>query len=441
VSEPSLQDVAEESRSAWWVLVKSFAALASGELGARVFSLVAVLALARRLGPDGFGLIALGTALLAWVALASDSGTELLNVREVSRRQSDFRKIVDSVLGLRLALSLVAMVVLSASAFVVSKEPSDRETLVLFSLALPAMALNLRWMVVGVGGSRAVGAGNIASQIVYAGLVLALIHVPHDTLRVPVIQAFAEFVYATVVLVVVARRFGLPRPRVDLPAWSKTMRAGFPLMINGLARASIYSLDILLIAVIAGRGQVGIYSAASRPVLLGLNLIGLYAVSFLSTYSGATPAQAPLLFRHALRAATAVTIPVALVLSVGATIILPLLFGHRYAAGVSAMAVLAWRIPLSGIAAPYGYALIARDRQSVLMHNNLVVALANVFIATAAILAFGVVGAAIAAVASQFVQLVLNYRSAVQRRFAPGFSALRRGAMGASEREESAVSP
>ena len=154
---PPLEEV-----GSWRVLVRSFSTLAAGEVLARVAGLAAVLLLARRLGPAGFGLITLGLTLIGWFGLVVDSGTELLNVREVARRPDQFRQIASSMLGLRLTLSLLAAGVFVVGIETLGRSAAVKSVVVLFALALPGLALNLRWMVLGIHRARAIAVGNIA---------------------------------------------------------------------------------------------------------------------------------------------------------------------------------------------------------------------------------------------------------------------------------------
>ena len=77
-------------------------------MAARLFGLLGVLVLARRLGPSDFGIVSFALSLVGWFGLAVDSGTELISVRDIAREPHRFRELADRVLGLRLVLSVVA---------------------------------------------------------------------------------------------------------------------------------------------------------------------------------------------------------------------------------------------------------------------------------------------------------------------------------------------
>jgi stage V sporulation protein B len=400
--------------SPWRALLRSFATLAAGESAARLLGFAAVVVMARRLGPTGFGVAVVGTTLVNWFRIIVDSGTEILGVRDTSRTPHRFRELIEPILGLRLALSLAAAAVFAVAALVVPGTSADREALLLFALVLPMMGLNLRFMVLGVNAARAVAIGNVAGQALVAAGAILLLRDAHDVPLVPLLVAASELLYAAVVLAAVARRPGMIRPRVDLRAWRDTLIAGLPLTVNALAAAANHALDLLVIAALLTRREVGLYGAAYKPVLFFSTLLALLSMSFLSTYSGSERSKdrADLTRRTALTGAL-VAVPAAVALSVGSVLAMSLLYGPDYAGSAAPLAILAWTLPLLTLALPYGTILIWGDRQAVLMRHNIAGVLTNVTATAAAIPLFGLVGAACASVASLALVLALNYRSAI----------------------------
>ena len=277
----------------WRMVVRRFSALFVGEGFTRLIGFVIVLLLARRLGPFGFGVITLGLTLVGWVSLVVDSGTEILNVREVARRPDRFRHIAEHVLGLRLAMSLVATVLFAGGVAIFARSSVTRETLILFALVLPATALNLRWMVLGVGGSRAIAAGQAISRVVVLVGVVLFVAGLADMKRVPVLEALAALVYALVILQLVGGGIWSLRPRIDLAEWKSTLRQSTPLMVNGVARSAVISFDVLVIDLALGPHDVGIYSVASKPAFFVTSAVGLFSLAFLSAFSATGTRRPP----------------------------------------------------------------------------------------------------------------------------------------------------
>ena len=401
-----------EEVGSWRLLVRSFATLAVGEGVARIFGLVAVLLLARRLGPLDFGIVSFALTLVGWFSIVVDSGTELLNVRDIAREPSRFREISERVLGLRLVISVVAAGVFVLAIETLARSNHVRNTVVLFAIVLPATALNLRWMVLGVRAPRSIAVGNIAARVTLATGVVLLVHGSHDLHRVPFLETGAEIVYGAVILVAMARRFGFLRPRVDLSAWVATLRQSTPLLVNAVARAVFYSFDIVIIELFLGPHKVGIYAAGSKPVLFVIGAAGLFSVSFLSEFSAARESDsARRLLRKALRTSAVVALPITVALSSSAVVLLPFLFGHRYTDAGLVLVVLAWRIPIAALTGPYASALISHGRQKALMRNNLIAAAALAAGDLVAIPLLGILGAAAASVVASALVLGLNYRA------------------------------
>lgn len=405
--------------SSWRSLLGSFVQLSLGEAVARIAGLIALVAMTRRLGPAAFGVVALGTSLVLWLKLIVDAGTETLNLREISRHPHRFTEIAGTVLGLRLSLSALAIALFLPVPLLFVEEARSRQTLALFVLALPAVALNVRFMVLGLRQAKSVAVGNIAGQTFFAAGVFIFVTDPHDSFVVPLLFAAGELVYGLVVVAFVARRFGLPLPRIDAPAWRRTLRAGLPLMVNQLSRAVVLTFDLFLIAVMLGSYWAGVYGAASKPVLFVGTLMALLAGSFLASYSAASPARARELFYRLARLGLPLSIVLALTLSVGGSVLIELAFGSRYRPGATALSILVWFVPPALVGTIYATALIAEDRQGLLMRNNMAAALFNVS-ANVVVLTFaGIAGPAAVAVLSHALLAFLNYRSCIRLDLAP----------------------
>lgn len=392
------------------MVLRRASALLAGETGARFVGFLVVLLLARRLEPSGFGLVTLGLTLAGWFSFVVDSGTEVLNVREVARRPERFAAIAEPVLGLRLALSLVSIVVFVVGVEVFARSDYTRDTIVLFAVLLPVIAINLRWMALGVGGSRGIAAGNIAGRVVVLVGVLLFVENETDVNSVPFLEAAGGLAYALVILAYVGHGLGRIRPRVDLRSWWATLRQSSPLMVGGVARATIGTFDVVVIGLALGPAAVGIYGVALKPALFALGAAHLFTLSFLSAFSATHVDESAELHRKALRSAFLASIAVAAGLAVASPLI-PAVFGESYADAVLVLAIMAWRIPLGVLNGMYTTVLIARDRQKTLMWNSVLAAVPILAIDLVAIVEFGLAGAAVASVIAAAILFAFNYRS------------------------------
>ena len=399
-------------------VLRSFLTLAAGEWVARGIGVAIQIWLARQLTPVLYGIITFGIALVGWFGLVVDSGTEQLNVREISRRPERFRELADAVLGLRLALSVGAAVALGLFTYYLSTSASSSNVLPRFALVLPALALNLRWMVLGIGQARAVALGNIASRIVFLVAILALVAEPSQASRVPLLEALSEATYGLVIVILVARAYGWVRPKIDLAAWRTTMTQGFPLLVFGACRATILTIDVALIALILGHGETGLYGAALKPVAFFLGALGLFSISFLAGYSASSTEDTNVLFRRSILLGFGSMMAIAIALSAGSPLV-TFVFGQHYSGAAAPLAVLAWTLPIAALSVPYTSVLVARDRQDLVMHNNIAGAVFNVAANAVAITFGGITAAAVVRFSTYALLLVLNHRMCVSRGLAP----------------------
>jgi O-antigen/teichoic acid export membrane protein len=241
----------------------------------------------------------------------------------------------------------------------------------------------------------------------------------HDTAVVPILNMAGELIYALVVATAVARRFGWPRPRVDLQRWRSILASGAPLMVNGFSRAVLYSFDLLLIGAVIGRLDAGLYGAAYKPVLFFAGMIGLLSTAFLAAYSAAHRRQALELSRRTALFAGGAALGVAVAMSVAASTMMVTVFGGAYADAATAAAILAWTLPVQTVTIPYLNSLIAAGHQKVVMRHNLVAAAVNICANIVVIPLAGINGAALTTVASMILVLVLVYRSSVALSLTP----------------------
>jgi O-antigen/teichoic acid export membrane protein len=399
-----------DAQRGWRTVLRRSAALLIGDVVARTIGFVVVLLLARRLGPEGFGVITLGLVLVGWLRFVVDSGTELHNVREVARQPARFREIAEQMLGLRLVLSVVAAVLFVVGVEIFARSEFTRDTVILFAACFPAIALNLRWMVLGIGGSRAVAVGNAASRgFVLIGALL-LVFDASDIEWVPLLEAGGELAYALVILAFAIWKLGWLRPRASLSYWWATLSGSLPLMISGVARATIFSVDILIIDLALGPREVGIYGVAIRPVAFASGAVGLFSLSYLSALSATASEHIAALHGRALRVSLVACVIVAACLSVS-SLLIPFVFGNEYSDAVPVMAILSWRIPLAALSLMYISLLVAQDRQLTLMWNNIIALAFILVIDVVLITTFGLIGAAVASVIASGITFLVNYRS------------------------------
>jgi O-antigen/teichoic acid export membrane protein len=419
----------ESPLASWRTMIRNFGLLAISEGIARLLSFVAIIWMTRKLSVDGFGVVSLGMNLAIWFGMIANS-SRTIGLRDAAREPERFKEITEPLLGVRLAMAVVAMAALAVTAAVVGDSAQDREVILLFMLVLPFFSLNLRFSVLAVGSAKAIAAGNIVSQLVFAAGVLLFVTAPGDAIFVPISQAAGELVFASILVAAMAPRFGLLIPRVNKAVWRSNLVESAPLMVQQAGRATINWYDSLLIAVLLTQAQVGLYSAAYRPILFTTYSIGLLFMSFFAAYNAAQSEQTrEMLLSRTVRLSAGISLPIAIAFSAGAGLIVSVLFGENYADAAIPLAILAWTVPILATGSCFGLVLVSHHQQVLVMRHALAGVAFNVLANFLAVPVFGIGGAATITVGSILLTSVLNYRSCTGLGLAPALTELLSGSL------------
>lgn len=264
-SDPCLADAAARPGSARARLWSTVAWLVGDQVLQTLCTVVVGVIVARRLGPAGLGELSFALAVVA-----------LLTPLVVSHRQVLVRDLVDdpgaapAVLGSGLGVGLVAAVVAWVGAVLFALTGATSTT-VAVAIAVAAASL------FGVAVSSAEAALQAEQQgrlltVVRSGSSLtgAVLKVGAVAVGLGVVgfaaATAAQAAIAAMLCVLVLRRRvdGGPLWRFDRARTRRVARDSWPLAVSAAAIAVYMTVDQVMIGLIAGREEVGLYAAAVR---------------------------------------------------------------------------------------------------------------------------------------------------------------------------------
>ncbi len=269
-------------------------------------------------------MIGFAGALSVYFGLAVSAGFNDCGAREVAQRPRDARAIAASAVVVRLAVAVVAFLALASAAWLFDKLATVRMvveltgTLVLLPFARHLVGLQ------GARGERALrcGSDTRATALRRSG------------------RASGTFLGdLSAALFLAIPLLGLGRIRTDVSEGLALLRSSGFLVLARLLRTVVFSFDVVLIGLVLGEHQVGLYTAAYRVCLVLLAVaIALHAsylpaltrASFQSTRDVARVAE------RAVQLAATVAAPLLVGAMLLAAPLLTALFGPDYAAGAMA---------------------------------------------------------------------------------------------------------
>jgi O-antigen/teichoic acid export membrane protein len=391
---------------------------------ARVYLLVASGALSiyaiRTFTTEAYGRFAIASALIMIFGLLSEMGITTIALRELAMKPERER----DVLGAALWAELVTSVLAGALMFPV------------------ALALGYRGEVLGLLG--------LGAAIMLVQGLLSALETPFQARRVLAYTAVLVTTQATVTalvgFVLVASGFGpagllagtlsgylaatplgfiLVRSRLGVRpllrgAWrnvARFARSGLPVAATG-GMAVVYDrIDVLMLSRLDSISGAAIYNVPLTILQYSAILPSVVATAFfplLAALLRTDPRAAKDSFALVLRIFALLSVPIAIVFSVGGETVVTTLFGTRYRDSAGPLAVLAWSVVLSFFNYLFWYCLLAAYREGAKFRIMLAGLVLNVSLNLVLIPKFGPTGAAVSLLASDL--LVVSWQGVLVRR-------------------------
>jgi len=248
-------------------LGRNFLSLTALQTAGYLLPLLTLPYLARVLGVERFGLVAFANALMFIFMVVTDCGFNLSATRAIAVNQKDPRevqRIFGTVVFVQVSLALICMVLLTVLALVV---PRIRAEWPLFFLAFGMVlgdAMFPTWFFQGMERMTYTTIVNIGSKLVFTLLIFVFIRGPEDYHRVPLANSAGFILAGMIALWLACRNFGM---RFCIPAFSDIrtlLKETLPFFASRVSVTIYTSANALVMGLLAGNHQVGIYSAAEK---------------------------------------------------------------------------------------------------------------------------------------------------------------------------------
>lgn len=375
-------------------------------------TLIVTVFVARYLGPEQFGVLNFVLALVAVFAVVAAFGLQGTVVRDLVQSPADTGKILAGALVIKLSAAVLMYGLLLATIWIL--RPSGDASRVFVALMGTTLIFRCSeaykyWFESQIRSKYVVWAENIVfAMVVCAKLAMVYLQAP--------LMAFVWLATIESLCTALFLRLLFKKIFVISPDWhfcpettKRLILQSWPLVISAAAWILYVRIDQIMLAQLAGDKDVGIYSAAVRLSEVSNFIPGIIAFSVM-------PAILPLLQqdpRHYQRrlqqlfdVSVLLMLCFALVVTLLAHWIIPLLFGVVYQGAAEVLVIHVWCGIFSALAVVSSRHLINIGLQTVLMQRNLLGLLLNVPLNFWLIPRYGAVGAASASLASM---ICVNY--------------------------------
>ena len=384
----------------------NFLSLSAAQIMSQAILFLIIIYLARILGAAGFGKIAFAQAVVLYFSLLANLGLSTLGTREVARNRGEMDSYVGNILSLRLVLALLSFFLLFIFVGLIKKPTEVKYLIILFGLSLFPSASLLDWLFRGIEKMGSIGISRILDKLFYAGLIFFLVKDAKHIWVVPCLWLGGSLLASGFLVYVFTRQFGRPRLRFNLPFWKELARRALPMGAAFIMIQIYYNLDTVMLGFMRNDEVVGWYTAAYTVVLFVWAFIPIF-INVIFPLMSKYHQQSKEKLRLVISSATKLMSTIALPLGMGGTIlakpIMSFLYGEKYINGVIAFQILIWAVVIISIRCTYEQSFLACNREKRYLLGVIVGASVNIVLNLILIPYFGLKGAAIATVISEFI--------------------------------------
>jgi PST family polysaccharide transporter len=373
-----------------------------------IVGVIVLIWLARYLGPEKFGILNYSIAFVALFTRVAALGLESIVVRDVVRDPRSSNEIMGTAIGLRLGGALAAVALTIGAIFVLRPEdPLTRWMVIIIATGMIFQTFDVidLWFQSRMQSKYTIYAKNaafMAANIAKIGLIV---------IGAPLIAfawiTLAEAVIGAAGLLIVYRRTGnlLLRWSVNLSRASALLKDSWPLILSGLAVVTYMRIDQVMLGEMIGANSVGIYSAAVRlsegwyflPIAIATSVFPSI-VATRKINEALYQERLQKLYHFMTWLAIAIAVPVTFL----SRIIIDLLYGASYKGAGTVLAIHIWAAVFVFLGYASGQFLLTENYTRISFYRAFWGMIVNVILNFLLIPRYGVNGAAVATLISQF---------------------------------------
>lgn len=403
-----------------------FITLSGGEIISKVCVLLAFVYLARALGPDAFGLVELSLSITLFFTLGVEHGLGSYGARTVAADPSGAPTLISRVVALRVCLCVPAYAVI----LIVSSRYGQPGIgiLAIYGLVVLLVPFFVQWVFQGMGRMQLVAGGTVLRNLVFSGLVFALVRPGSDPRWVALAEVLGAAVFAAFNLINLRR---MVRPAFDwhdLAGGTRRLFAdAWTLGASELTWAALWYFPTLIVGYLADAADVA-WLAGPIRVVMGLHtFVWLYFFNLLPGLSRSYKTSLEAWQDLTNRSISTTMWPALLVAIVGTSAapeIVLLLFGRAYGAAAWPLRIVVWMIPIAWLSGHFRFGLIATGHQRSEFLAAIAAAVVSVGGAWIWVPLAGATGAALALVAgglvNALVAMLFTFRAIAPLRVSAG---------------------
>ncbi|ASJ02093.1 peptide-binding protein [Thermococcus profundus] len=394
-------------------LIKNAGWLFGAEIISKLLAYGIIVILSRTLGPEGLGQYSFIFYYVGLLGIFSDLGVGYYFMREVARNRGRAEELLPDVLGLKIVLALVNFGIILILTLPLPK-PAWMKVLIILAGA-EAMLTWVSYVFVRLMYANEVTKYEAIAKTIerfWAFFVGGAVLYLSKSLRPFIITLLVGYSIRELLRMKWGSRFANEvKIRFKPEAWLSLLRKSYPFWLIGLFTLIYYRTDMVMLSLMRGDYETGIYRAAYTLIEVSLFVPNIVVSTTMPSMARLWERDRKTL-RILLKKSFQILGALGIAGTAGYYILAEwgviIVFGEGFLYSASVLRILAFAIPFMFMNSLFGSFLNATGRELTFTKITGFTALLNVMLNYFMILNYGASGAAVATVVSQGVASVLN---------------------------------
>ena len=379
----------------------------------KILSLIVGIFIAKFLGPHDFGNLSFATAFTAIIAAVGTLGLDSFIIREILDQPAKRDEILGTAFWMRLVVSII-LVPSSVLIYIFFRSLSEQQgTELTLVVTFCASALFFKTFNIIDSYFQSQVRSKFVVQVQNICLIISsLVKINFVVLKLPLVYfAFAlvldGFLLASGLVIIYHREnLKISNWRFNADRARSLLNQSWPLILSAVMVTLYMQIDILMLKYFAGSTEAGIYSAAARISEAWYFIPVAIVTSVFPAIIHARkndPARYQKRLQNLYDLLVAISLPVALIVSLGADTFIQLLYGDKFIGAGTMLSIHIWSGIFVFLGSASGQYLLAEGFTMISFYRTAIGAIANILLNLWLIPLYGGLGASTATLIAYFV--------------------------------------
>ena len=373
-----------------------------------LLSFILLFVMARTLGDVVFGKYTFALSLAVIFATVADFGLNTYLIREISRKKKQAAEYIGNALNIKLVLSIITFILLVIVVNVLDYPQATKNIAYLGALytfvEFIALAYRSTFKAYEQMEYEAILLVVYRIAVVLVGLLILLTN-PNI---VSLLMAFLilSIVYLAATFIIGSTKFSRPNLKPDIALTKKILKESAPFMITALLIALYFRIDVIILSFFKGDEVVGWYGAATTmiysllfiPIALSESILPQMSINFKKSKENLNR-----IFNNSTRIISIIIWPMMIGTTLLAKEFVVLLFSIEFVNATIGVQILVWALGIMFLNYILATTVNAINKQQVHTIIILIAAIINIVLNLILIPKYSIIGAGIAAIATQAI--------------------------------------